>query len=376
MRVGPTAADVDKIQMRAARRRHAAHGAADPRGRRRAADRREPDDRTATITARPRGGCATSSAACSSRTATSCRSPTPRPSSRCRRAAPGRSSAARSTTRRTWRVLLHRDAVLRRSELPDDLGARRRAAAVQRLRAARRRLHVDRRARRLGTLGRARVDEPVRRVGVDPRRVVRLARRDEPRLRLRRVLQHAAVPARARVRSRCRGTPTTSAQRRRDLRQRPLDGRRRRRPSTTARATRTTTTCSSARCSARASGITLTPFDEHAHHRERRAAHARARRRGVPARRRPSVRGCRPSARSRRSRARTFASSARASSTSASSTSSTHVYVARRAPLPAARRRSARHAVRPAVERRAEVARALLRRERRRGRRAKAGRSR
>ena len=146
------------------------------------------------------------------------------------------------------RVVLHRDAVLGRGQFPDDVGARPGAAPLQRLRPARRGLHVDRRARGVGPLGRPRVDEPVRRLRVGDRRLLHVPDRDEPRLRLRRVLQHAAVPERERAPDRAGGRRRRHAQRRRDLRQRSLDGVADVRRSTTAPATRTTTTCGAARC--------------------------------------------------------------------------------------------------------------------------------
>ena len=87
------------------------------------------------------------------------------------------------------------------------------AAGVQRLRAARRRLHVDRRAGGVGPLGRPRVDEPVGCLGVDRRRLVRVACRQPPRLRVRRArTARSSISTRSRARSCCRAPrrPATS----------------------------------------------------------------------------------------------------------------------------------------------------------------------
>ena len=93
------------------------------------------------------------------------------------------------------RQLLHRDAVLGRGQPADDLVAGGHgAAALQRLRATRHRLPLDRRAGGERPLGRARLDEPVRRVGVDRRRDVQHPNRRGARFGVRRVVQHAAVP--------------------------------------------------------------------------------------------------------------------------------------------------------------------------------------
>ena len=170
------------------------------------------------------------------------------PSSRCR---PGsrRFSAARSTTPRHMAAsLLHRDAVLGRGQLPDDLGAGPGAAPLQRLRPARRGLHVDRRP---AASGRWDVRASMSQSDVSAwviAGIVHVADRDEPRLRLRRVVQHAAVPERrSRARSRWRPSPTTRAT---SARSTAATAGRCRRPSrsNTAPATRTTTTCGAARC--------------------------------------------------------------------------------------------------------------------------------
>jgi hypothetical protein len=72
-------------------------------------------------------------------------------------------------------VLKDDGAVLGRGQPADDLRGARRIDPPARLHPARRCVFVDRRARRVGTLGRARVDESVGCVCVDPRRFVHVA---------------------------------------------------------------------------------------------------------------------------------------------------------------------------------------------------------
>ena len=251
------------------------------------------------------------------------------------------------------------------------------AAALQRLRAARRRLHVDRRARRLGPLGRARLDEPVRRRrrGSSPDRSPRASRRATTTA----FGVSYSTQQYQNAHARALGSPPSPTTRATSARSTAaIGGRcRRRSRSTTARATRTTTTCAAARCSARASGFTLTPFDEHARRsptsrsacwRRARRSSCRADDRRTVAAARAHVRAARGRELPRRARAllrrrpRRTSSTAPTSSACAASSSASTIRLATLFGLP--------------VERRAEVARALLRRERRRGRRAKAGRSR
>ena len=135
----------------------------------------------------------------------------------------------------------------------------------------------------VGPLGRARVDEPVGRVGLDRRGIVHLADRDVPRLGVRRVVQHAAVRPAARApllpgaatvnddsrnvgeiygRDRWTVSPTLA-----------LD---------TARATRATIICGRRSLLSPRLGLHAHAVSQHVHHRQRRAADGRAGRGRVP----------------------------------------------------------------------------------------------
>ena len=140
-------------------------------------------------------------------------------------------------------IVLQRSAVLRRSQPADDVGDRVRPAALTSdLAAARRRLRVDRRAGgRAAWAVRGSMSQSDLSSWILAGSFC-VARRRQSRLRLRRVVQHAAVPgADACVRSRSTAAPTRAARSARSTA--AIDGRRRgRRASSTAAATRTTTT--------------------------------------------------------------------------------------------------------------------------------------
>ena len=179
--------------------------------------------------------------------------------------------------------VLQQSAVLRRGQPADDVGDRVGPAALyERPPAARRRLHVDRRAGGRRAVGRARIDEPVRSVVVDPGRLVLLARRRQPRLRLRRVVQHAAVSGAHGASARARRQHGREPQGRRDLRKRSMDalGHHRDRVRRPLRALRLPDEALAAQPARRRVGRAVRR--EHARHGHRGAAHAGAGRRGIP----------------------------------------------------------------------------------------------